>query len=117
MRRREFIVAGALAPTFVASAQQKLVATIGYMSGGSATFYAGIVPAFRDGLREAGYVEGENVRIDYRWAEGHYDRLPEIAAEFVRRDVDLICRNRRRLGVASGKGSDIDDPDRLHLRQ
>jgi putative ABC transport system substrate-binding protein len=65
---------------------------VGYMSGGSASFYAaGILPAFRDGLREAGYIEGENVTIDYRWAEGHYDRLPAFAAEFVHRDVALIA--------------------------
>jgi ABC-type uncharacterized transport system substrate-binding protein len=61
------------------------------MSGGAASFYAGIVPAFREGLREAGYVEGKNVTIDYRWAEGDYDRLPAFAAEFVRRNVDLIA--------------------------
>jgi len=69
MRRRDLILGlgGALALPRAVRAQQKAVPTIGYMSGGSASFYAGIIPAFREGLREAGYVEGENVRIDYRW--------------------------------------------------
>jgi ABC-type uncharacterized transport system substrate-binding protein len=64
---------------------------IGYMRGGSASFYAPILPAFHDGLRETGYVEGENVRFEYRWAEGDYDRLPGFAAEFVSRPVDVIA--------------------------
>jgi putative ABC transport system substrate-binding protein len=94
MRRRDVILGlgGTLAAPLAAWAQKRAMPVIGYMSGGSASFYAaGILPAFRDGLREAGYVEGENVTIDYRWAEGHYDRLPAFAAEFVRRGVDLIA--------------------------
>ncbi len=94
MRRRDLILGlgGSIALPLAVRAQKKAMPTIGYMSGGSAAFYAaGILPAFREGLREAGYVEGENVTIDYRWAEGHYDRLPAFAAEFVRRSVDLIA--------------------------
>ncbi len=95
MRRREFVqLAAVTAMTWplAARAQQKAMPVIGYMSGGSASFYAaGILPAFREGLRGAGYVEGETVTIDYRWAEGHYDRLPAFAAEFVSRNVDLIA--------------------------
>ena len=94
MRRRDLILGlgGSIALPLAVRAQKKAMPTIGYMSGGSATFYAaGILPAFREGLREAGYVEGENVTIDYRWAEGDYDRLPALAAEFVRRNVDLIA--------------------------
>ncbi len=94
MRRRDLILGlgGSIALPLAVRAQKKAMPTIGYMSGGSATFYAaGILPAFREGLREAGYVEGENVTIDYRWAEGDYDRLPAFAAEFVRRNVDLIA--------------------------
>jgi len=93
MKRRRFI-GGISAATLVrplAVRAQKPMPTIGYMSGGSASFYAAIIPAFREGLRETGYVEGENVTIDYRWAEGHYDRLPGFAAEFVRGNVDLIA--------------------------
>src|SRR5260370_21120692 len=94
MRRRDFmtVLAGAAGYPHLAGAQRKAMSVIGYMSGGSASFYAaGILPAFREGLRGAGYVEGETVTIDYRWAEGHYDRLPAFAAEFVSRNVDLIA--------------------------
>jgi putative tryptophan/tyrosine transport system substrate-binding protein len=94
MRRRAFIVALAVTtalPRKPAPAQQKPPPVIGYMSGGSASFYAAILPAFRDGLRESGFVEGQNVAIEYRWAEGDYDRLTGFAAEFVRRRVDLIA--------------------------
>jgi putative ABC transport system substrate-binding protein len=93
MRRRELILglAGVVAIPAATRAQQKRMPIIGYMSGGSAKFYAPILPAFRDGLREQGYVEGRNVKIEYRWAEGHYDRLPAFAAEFVRLKVDVIA--------------------------
>src|SRR5205823_9104002 len=94
MRRRELIAllsaTAALRP-LAAAAQQKPSPVIGYMSGGSASFYAAILPAFREGLRESGYVEGQNVAIEYRWAEGDYARLPGLAAEFVSRKVDLIA--------------------------
>jgi putative ABC transport system substrate-binding protein len=108
MRRRELILGlgGTLALPLAARAQQaKKVPVIGYMSGGSASFYAGILPAFRDGLREAGYVEGQNVTIDYRWAEGHYDRLPAFADEFVRRKVDLIAATGGALSLRAAKAS------------
>lgn len=92
MRRRDFIatVVGASAFPLRVGAQ-KQIPVIGYMSGGSASFYAPILPAFREGLRESGFSEGQNVAIEYRWAEGDYDRLPDFAAEFVRRRVDLIA--------------------------
>jgi putative ABC transport system substrate-binding protein len=63
---------------------------IGYLHSGSSAPYAHLVAAFRRSLKEAGYVEGENVAIEYRWAEGHYDRLPALAAELVGRHVALI---------------------------
>ena len=100
MRRRDVIAAAAAAllPSAV-RAQQKKMPVIGYMSGGSASFYSPtILPAFRDGLREAGFVEGQNVAIEYRWAEGRYEKLPGFAAEFVGRKVDLIAATG---GVAS----------------
>jgi putative ABC transport system substrate-binding protein len=92
MRRRELILGlvAAFGVPAAARAQEKRLPVIGYISGGSASFYASILPAFRDGLHEKGYVEGQNVRIEYRWAEGRYDRLPAFAAEFVARKVDLI---------------------------
>jgi putative ABC transport system substrate-binding protein len=93
MRRREFVagVAAVLAWPSAGRAQRKTRPVIGYLSGGSASFYELILPAFREGLRESGYVEGQNVTIEYRWAQGDYDRLPGWAAEFVSRKVDLIA--------------------------
>jgi putative ABC transport system substrate-binding protein len=91
MRRRELLILGAgaaIAWALAAHAQQKAMRVIGYLSSGSATLPN--LPAFHQGLREAGYVEGENLAIEYRWSEGHYDRLPEMAGDLVHRNVDLI---------------------------
>ena len=99
MRRRDFILflAGVMAAwPLAARAQQKAMPVIGVLSTGSpdtisAADRAGpIMAAFYQGLREAGYVEGQNLAIEYRWAEGHYDRLPALAADPVGRKVDLI---------------------------
>jgi putative ABC transport system substrate-binding protein len=92
MRRRELVAAltaAALWP-LPALAQQKAL-VIGYLSGVSPGPYAQYLAAFRQGLGEAGYVEGQNVAIEYRWAEGQYDRLPAMAADLVARKVDVIA--------------------------
>jgi putative ABC transport system substrate-binding protein len=90
VRRREFItlVGGAAAWPLATRAQQRTIPVIGYMHG-AATYELG--KAFEQGLAESGYVNGTNVTIEYRWAEGHYDRLPAIAAEFVSRQVKVIA--------------------------
>jgi putative tryptophan/tyrosine transport system substrate-binding protein len=93
MQRRHFVglLGGAASWPLAARAQQpKTMPVIGYLSGGSASFYRTILPSFHEGLGEAGYVEGKNVAVEYRWAEGHYDRLPTMAAELTSRKVDLI---------------------------
>ena len=92
MRRRDLVgLIGAIALPLRAGAQQpNSMPVIGYLSGGSASFYTTILPAFHEGLGESSYVEGKNVAVEYRWAEGHYDRLPAMAAELVGRKVDLI---------------------------
>jgi putative tryptophan/tyrosine transport system substrate-binding protein len=66
---------------------------IGFLNGGSADGYAPMVAAFRQGLKESGYVEGQNVAVEYRWVEGQYDRVPAMAAELVRRQVAVIVAN------------------------
>ncbi len=93
MRRRELItgLAGtAIASPLAATAQQPLLPVIGFLHSGSPGPFAHLVAAFRDGLKEAGYVEGQNVAIEYRWAEGHYDLLPSLALDLVRREAAVI---------------------------
>src|SRR4051794_13169442 len=92
MRRREFVslFGGAAAWPLAARAQQPRMPVIGFLGPGSAAASAQTLHVFRQSLAEGGYVEGRNVAIEYRFAEGQYDRLPEMAAELVRREVSVI---------------------------
>jgi putative ABC transport system substrate-binding protein len=92
MRRRELILLGVAAAAWPGAlrAQQKAMPVIGMLGTGSPRGWAPFGPAFFEGLSETGYVQGQNVAIDHRWAQGHYDRLPALAAELVSRKVDVI---------------------------
>jgi putative tryptophan/tyrosine transport system substrate-binding protein len=87
MKRRELmlLLGGAVTAARAPRAQQKALPVIGYLDGGLPGAAAPFVAAFREGLGDTGYVEGQNVAIEYGWAEGHYDRLPALAADLVGR--------------------------------
>ena len=110
MRRREFISllgGAAVAWPLPARAQQKPV--IGFLNSGSADAYPDRITAFHEGLRQLGYIEGENVLVDYRWALGEYDRLPAFCrATRIRTD-----RDGRGAGGPGGQISYLDDTDRF----
>ena len=95
MRRREFItlLGGAATWPIVARGQQSGIPVIGFINGSSATAYAAFVQAFIRGLAETGRAVGENVAIEYRWAEGHYDRIPDMVDDLVHRRVAVLAPN------------------------
>jgi putative ABC transport system substrate-binding protein len=96
MRRRDFVIllgGAAVAWPTSTRAQKPGPPIIGFLNGSSFDGYAPMVTAFREGLKQAGFVDGQNVAIEFHWAEGHYDRLPDMATDLVRRQVHVIVAN------------------------
>jgi putative ABC transport system substrate-binding protein len=119
MRRRELLllVGGTLIPLRALRAQQKAMPVIGYLGSGLPGAFAPLAAAFQQGLSETGYVEGQNVAIEYRWAEDPYHRLPALAARS-RRPQGRFDRGKRRPPFrARCEKRDLDDPDRLPRHQ
>jgi ABC-type uncharacterized transport system substrate-binding protein len=125
MRRRDFIelIGGAaMAGPLAAQAQQPALPEIGFVNGASAEGYAAMAAAFRQGLKKSGFVDGQNVAISYRWANGQYDRLPDMIADLVHRRVSAIAANNPANVLAKAATSTIpivfttgSDPVRLGL--
>jgi putative ABC transport system substrate-binding protein len=108
MRRRDLlaVIGGpTILRPLVARAQQKAGLVIGLLNSGSPGTAATFLAAFRQGVSETGYVEGQNVAIDYRWAEGHFDRLPALAADLVGRKVDAIAATDSLAAVRAAKSA------------
>ena len=90
MRRRDFIAVVGSAAVWPLAARAQQAPVVGFLNGGSAWEYARNAEAFRQGLSETAYVEGRNVLIEYRWAEGQNDRLPAMATDLVRHGIAVI---------------------------
>jgi putative ABC transport system substrate-binding protein len=107
MNRRKLmlLLTSAMTASRGVRAQQKAMPMIGYLASGSPGPFAPLVAAFRQGLSETHYVEGQNVAIEYRWADDHYDRLPALAADLVRHSVDVIVASGGLFSALAAKGA------------
>jgi ABC-type uncharacterized transport system substrate-binding protein len=105
MRRRDFIAGSAAVWPLPVRAQQRAVPVIGYLGGTTFEMTRGYVAAFHRGLADTGFIEGRNVTIEYRWAEGRNDRLPSLAADLVGRAVTIIAVGGSTPGALAAKAA------------
>jgi putative ABC transport system substrate-binding protein len=111
VKRREFIAGlGAAAWPLVVRAQQPVLPVLGFLNSGSPGPFAPLLAAFHQGLKDGGYVGGQNVAIEYRWAEGHYDRLSTLAADLVRRQVAVLAATGGTVSVRAAKAATTTIP-------
>ena len=118
MRRREFLLllGSAMTAARALRAQQKAMPVIGFLGLNSPGPFAPYTTALHQGLNETGFIDGQNVAIEYRWAEDRKDRLPTLAADLVARKVRRDRDQRRQPSSPRGKSGNLDDPDLLHWR-
>ena len=93
----------------VARAQQSTLPIIGFLNGGSPEGYETNLAGFLQGLKESGYIDGQNVKIEYRWAEGHYDRLPAMLADLVHRQVTVLAATSTPAALTAKAGTTGND--------
>src|SRR5689334_17678940 len=112
MRRREFVglIAGAVAWPLAARAQQSSIPVVGFLGTTTMPANTRSLEAFRRGLSETGFVDGQNVKIEYRWAEGRYAELPSLAADLVNRKVDAIVANGGSVSALAAKNATTTIP-------
>src|SRR5579864_47665 len=112
MRRRNFLkgMAASVAWSSAARAQQAVLPVVGYLNAGAPDINPTYLPAFRQALADTGFIEGQNVTIEYRWAENHFDRLPSLAADLVRQQVSLIAATGGPPAVVAAKNATTTIP-------